>query len=90
MTPSGIEPATFRFVAQYLNHCATVSGPLFTIVISANVTYFCFNSKYNTENLRKDSSQPQGLECFKIPLCVTYIRITSATKLRGDSAYFIA
>ena len=23
MTPSGIEPATFRFVARYLNHCAT-------------------------------------------------------------------
>jgi hypothetical protein len=23
MTPSGIEPATFRFVAQYLNNCAT-------------------------------------------------------------------
>ena len=22
MTPSGIEPATFRFVAQHLNHCA--------------------------------------------------------------------
>jgi hypothetical protein len=28
MTPPGIEPATFRFVAQYLNHCATISGPL--------------------------------------------------------------
>jgi hypothetical protein len=27
MTPSGIEPATFRFVAQYLSHCATISGP---------------------------------------------------------------
>jgi hypothetical protein len=27
MTPSGIEPAAFRFVAQYLNHCATISGP---------------------------------------------------------------
>jgi hypothetical protein len=27
MTSSGIEPATFRFVAQYLNHCATISGP---------------------------------------------------------------
>ena len=23
MTPAGIEPATFRFVAQYFNHCAT-------------------------------------------------------------------
>jgi hypothetical protein len=27
MTQSGFEPATFRFVAQYLNHCATISGP---------------------------------------------------------------
>jgi hypothetical protein len=27
MTLSGILPATFRFVAQYLNHCATISGP---------------------------------------------------------------
>jgi len=24
MTPAGIEPATFRFVAQHLNHWATV------------------------------------------------------------------
>jgi len=23
MTPTGIEPATFRFAAQHLNHCAT-------------------------------------------------------------------
>ena len=23
MTPPGIEPATFRFVVQHLNHCAT-------------------------------------------------------------------
>jgi hypothetical protein len=26
MTKPGIEPATFRFIAQYLNHCATISG----------------------------------------------------------------
>jgi len=24
LTPAGIEPATFRFVVQHLNHCATV------------------------------------------------------------------
>jgi len=24
MTPAGIEPATFRFVAQHLNHCTSV------------------------------------------------------------------
>jgi len=24
MTSAGIEPATFQFVAQHLNHCATV------------------------------------------------------------------
>jgi len=27
MTPSGIEPETFRFVAQRLNHCATAVPP---------------------------------------------------------------
>jgi len=24
LTPAGIEPATYQFVAQHLNHCATV------------------------------------------------------------------
>jgi hypothetical protein len=33
MTQSGIEPATFWFVAQYLNHCATISGPPNTFVV---------------------------------------------------------
>ena len=27
MTPSGIEPATFRCAAQHLNHCASYRGP---------------------------------------------------------------
>ena len=28
MTPTGIEPATFRFVAQHFNHCATAVPPM--------------------------------------------------------------
>jgi hypothetical protein len=43
MTPSGIEPATFRFVAQYLNHCAIISGPPY--YIESHLKYFslcCF------------------------------------------------
>ena len=36
MTPSGIEPATFRFVAQHLNHCAT-AVPLHNIVTVKNI-----------------------------------------------------
>ena len=29
LTPVGIEPATFRFVAQHLNHCATAVPPIY-------------------------------------------------------------
>jgi hypothetical protein len=43
MTPSGIEPATFRFVAQYLNHCATISDPRFSRHISIKVRNIKFH-----------------------------------------------
>ena len=33
LTPAGIEPATFRFVAQYLNHCATVVPIYWTVKV---------------------------------------------------------
>ena len=36
LTPAGIEPATFRFVAQRLNHCATaVPRPPSTAEVNA-------------------------------------------------------
>ena len=40
VTPSGIEPATFRFVAQHLNHCATAVPPPRTNVRTRNVVLF--------------------------------------------------
>ena len=40
LTPTGIEPATFRFVAQHLNHCATAVPHL-------NIPYY---SIYHTEH----------------------------------------
>ena len=36
MTPAGIEPATFRFVAQHLNHCAT-AAPTTSVVYGWNM-----------------------------------------------------
>jgi len=39
MTPAEIEPATFRFVAQHLNHCATAVTKKFGI--------FCKKAKNN-------------------------------------------
>jgi hypothetical protein len=44
MTPSGIEPATFRFVAQYLNHCDTISGPhMHVCMYVCTYVYVLFN-----------------------------------------------
>jgi hypothetical protein len=39
VTPSEIEPAAFRFVAQHLNHCATAVPKLVTIYSMAH--FFC-------------------------------------------------
>jgi hypothetical protein len=41
MTSSGIEPATFRFAAQYLNHCATISSrPVIQYLTKYCLIYF--------------------------------------------------
>jgi len=38
LTPAGIEPATFRFVAQHLNHCAT-AVPIYMACMKSLVPY---------------------------------------------------
>jgi len=44
MTPSGIEPATFRFVAQYLNHCAAAVSRFFG---GGRIILKCIFKKYS-------------------------------------------
>jgi len=39
LTPAGIEPATFRFVAQQLNHCATAVPHTAIIRSTQNCNY---------------------------------------------------
>ena len=54
MTPSGIEPATFRFVAQHLNHCATAVPPFIlycnklnaTLSVSSGVNFHSFEMTF--------------------------------------------
>jgi hypothetical protein len=57
VTPSGIEPVTFRFVAQYLNHCATISPP-HMIGISLSLCGKCTGVMYHAYykwNCNRDS-----------------------------------
>jgi len=49
MTPSGIEPATFRFVAQRLNHCATAVPVVNTVaawLLYQSIFNLMLNSKW--------------------------------------------
>jgi len=41
LTLAGIKPATFRFVAQHLNHCATAVPPMHnrSVIYSTNGKY---------------------------------------------------
>ena len=62
MTPAGIEPATFRFVAQHMNHCAT-AVPLNTNVIS--------KIPWLQQNKRTDISEDANCSILKLPLLST-------------------
>jgi hypothetical protein len=50
MTPSGVEPATFRFVAQHLNHCTTTVPDLFRGINNLKNGYQPKTNKVKDEN----------------------------------------
>ena len=61
LTQAGIEPATFRFVAQHLNHCATAVPLLrqYTTKISPVLLYIHSGHIMATRFDRKRSSSCQ-------------------------------
>jgi len=81
LTPAGIEPATFRSVAQHLNHCATAvpSKALYTIKLNFclgpwwdvnSVLYVPPEKTLNYCNV-KDMRLPCGRAAFSNPNSVT-------------------
>ena len=69
MTPSGIEPATFRFVAQHLSHCATAVPTLvlyFVENIKSNIGQ-CLNrlQTYRVVRLRREVFYNIVMKCYE-------------------------
>ena len=51
MTLAGIEPTTFRFVAQHLNHCATAVPLSLLISENASERQFGFNTQSESQHI---------------------------------------
>ena len=61
MTPAGIEPATFCFVAQHLNHCATAVPHCNMYVCIYIYIYICICIQYL---LTAIGLSPGGIDYF--------------------------
>ena len=79
MTPSGIEPATFRFVAQHLNHCATA-------VNLNNDTDFIHNTRFSTLQYKFPRGNTAS-ECSVLPLCSKVLTVLISTNTRTPFVY---
>ena len=78
MTLAGIEPATFRFVAQHLNHCATAGK-------SDYITEFNSLRKTMLEHLKPCGNYMYHIDIFCIRTQCTYaLRAILTNKYRFD------
>jgi hypothetical protein len=83
-TPSGIEPATFRFVAQYLNHCATISGPRSDKSRAEKKDSQC-TCKCNVTAVENQKSY-----VFWMWVCILALLIQNAKRMRRFTRIFVA
>ena len=67
LTPAGIETATFRFVAQHLNHCAT-AVPIIIIIWLNYTTAICINDNNNAVSNNKYERLRDISLFLKIPM----------------------
>ena len=72
MTPAGIEPATFRFVAQHLNHCAT-TVPIIIITLLFNAKRKTSLQKANYELPSLPSSERNRSQCRMTEMEMKYL-----------------
>ena len=68
LIPAGIEPATFRFVAQHLNNCATAVPLSFTSYVAKILIHF--------EDLRVFSFFAKHVRCVVPLLTDTQLSLT--------------
>jgi hypothetical protein len=79
MTPSGIEPATFRFVAQYLNHCATA-------VPNSSISSSSSSSNNNNNN---NNNNVQTCSMARLKLCHIRCATVVATVFSGKVVNYV-
>jgi len=61
LTSAGIEPETFRFVAQHLNHCATAVPP-YALVMS-EILLIIFHSYKISHNILQNRVEVNMYKC---------------------------
>ena len=71
MTQPGIEPATYRFVAQHLNHCATAVPPT---ILSPGQIHYLVKMKHGGPQMKHGGPQMDVLVPTLIPTPVRPVR----------------
>jgi len=83
MTPAGIEPATFRNVAQHLNHCAPMPSYISKSTKMTN-NLLTYPSERLVETVSASVSVLEGMVAEVAHTCSVEEKITAANKNTVD------